>query len=118
MTDRGTRIRGDDLLQVLVEAERDGLYSGHTWIGTIVRRWKKLKGVDAAIDGRAVAPALRRLERAGLVERVPRTPPSWRPTERGRVADAILAEITVDRGGTFRGWYSAGITSSEGFALR
>lgn len=111
-----SRGKGEQILELLVNAESDGLYSGSTWTGTLAR-W-----LEWARDGRSVRPAISRLASAALVEedrsRPVTTGSYWLPTERGREVDTILREITACRGGAFRGRGEAGIDSSESHALR
>lgn len=105
---------GERVLEVLVNYEKDGLYSGSTWIGDIVRK------ISWATDGRSVRPALTRLERAGLIEqdRSALSQTSWRPTARGREVDGLLRQITARRGGTFRPRVDVGIDIIESAALQ
>jgi DNA-binding MarR family transcriptional regulator len=105
---------GEQVLEVLVNFEHDGLYSGSTWLGDIVRR------LDWAHDGRSVSRPLRKLEQAGLIEKValPHPKNHWRPTERGREVDHILRDITVARGGRFLGRHASGLNFYESSALR
>lgn len=103
---------GEQVLEVLVDFERDGLYSGSTWIGDVVRK------IAWASDGRSVRPAIAKLERAGLVEKVGGLPGTrWRPTARGREVDALLRQITARRGGSFRPRTEVGIDITESAAL-
>jgi hypothetical protein len=109
------RGQGEEILQVLVKAEHDGLYSGSTWVGGIVRR------IGWATDGRSVTPTLMRLQRHKLVERDDQgggRKQHWRPTARGREVDAILDKIVVERGGQFVPFSQAGIDFYEAGALR
>lgn len=111
-----SRGKGEQILELLVNAESDGLYSGSTWTGTLAR-W-----LEWARDGRSVRPPISKLKDAGLVEedlsRPITTGSYWRPTARGRGVDAILREITACRGGAFRGRGDAGIDFTESSALR
>jgi hypothetical protein len=62
-------------------------------------------GVTGKADGRPVARKLRRLERAGLVEKVEspfRDNASWwRTTERGRKVETLCSRYDARRGGEF-----------------
>lgn len=105
-------VTGENVLQHLVQATRDGLYDRQrgTWLPDVARR------LTGSSDGRRVSHAFRRLERAGLAER---TDPGYaKPTERGLEVDGILERITAARGGRFQGRYAAGITHTESHALR
>lgn len=106
---------GERILEILVNYEDDGLYSGSTWTGDIIKK------LDWARDGRSVARPLRKLEEAGLIERDDHPglkKDHWRPTARGRWVDATLREITSVRGGKFRGRGESGIDFYESSALR
>ena len=107
--------RGEQILEVLVDAESEGLYGGSTHLLTIARR------IEWASDGRSVRPTLRRLEMAELIEQHHGSgcvDAGWRPTPRGREVDAILRRITAARGGSFVPRNDAGISFGEAHALR
>lgn len=109
---------GADVLQRIVEIGRDGLADAErwAWVGDIAYR---ASGGDRSADGRTIAGPIRRLLRVGLVEK--RVLPKmvyYRATARGLEVDAILARITVARGGTFAGRAASGIDVSESVALR
>jgi len=110
-------VTGEQVLAYLVAREREGLYDAGvgSWSAAIAHRV-----VGPSADGRAVRAPLKRLERAGLVERMPDRPtePLFRTTARGREVNGILDAITAARGGTFQPRQHAGITSIEEVGLR
>lgn len=95
-------MRGADVLEVAVAKN----LSSTTAIA------KDLTGVA---DGRKVRRKLARLEQVGLLEVISGVVVV---TQRGREVDAILAQITAARGGTFAPWGQSGLTIAERLALQ
>jgi Mn-dependent DtxR family transcriptional regulator len=97
-----TEYVGERILELLVD-------QGEMW------PWRIARYVGGR-DGRSVTYPLKRLERAGLIERPPGG--GYRATARGREVDAIMRRITVRRGGSFQPRTEAGVDVTESVALR
>lgn len=103
-------MNGEAVLRELVRLQKQSMYPEEGgWLPGVALA---LTGV---LDARKVTPAIRKLERAELVERTKRG--HARPTPRGMEVDGILDRITAERGGSFQPRREAGITTPENSAL-
>jgi hypothetical protein len=100
-------VKGRDALQLLVELDR-GVTAGE--VAAEARRRGMLW---PSADGRIAAPLLRALCRSDLARERHGAPRSYQPTDRGRAVDAVLAAVTVARGGEFMPLNRTDLTMDE-----
>lgn len=101
------KLCGADVLEQLIDCESESIECGG--VGACLSR-------ELSASHQAVTAKLLKLESCGLVERR-LGHPAWAATDRGREVNTILDRITVARGGTFTPRVTAGIASTESYAL-